>query len=231
MNIRGPMADEPRSTARHPGWHYVAAVGLGGLAVAAILLSVFVLPEVLVDDAVPGRRDMTPAERLKTENDIRTTLLQGLAGTFFLVTAFFTARQLRVSQDQLGLVTRQTELIEDRQLSERFGEALTRLDAEDSASAIGGIYVLDAVAKSSVEYVDSVAQVLTAFLQGEAESSRRLDSDVLGSPTILPVDAEITVLLRLANYHEPYGLIKVDHVTVGGSLVVGASILEACYER
>jgi hypothetical protein len=146
MNIRGPMADEPRSTARHPGWHYVAAVGLGGLAVAAILLSVFVLPEVLVDDAVPGRRDMTPAERLKTENDIRTTLLQGLAGTFFLVTAFFTARQLRVSQDQLGLVTRQTELTEDRQLSERFGEALTRLDAEDSASAIGGIYVLDAVA-------------------------------------------------------------------------------------
>jgi hypothetical protein len=51
------------------------------LAVAGLLtLVVYILPSVLVGPD----SDLTAAERLKAENDLRTTLIQGLGGAILL---------------------------------------------------------------------------------------------------------------------------------------------------
>src|SRR5918995_6037807 len=79
-----------------------ALLVVGGLVVASFI---YVLPQVLVPDrsvaslaAVedPAKRLELEDARLKQRNDVRTTLLQGLAGAVVAVGLSLTWRQIRV---------------------------------------------------------------------------------------------------------------------------------------
>lgn len=199
-------------------------VGIGITAVLTLIVaSVLILPSVLVDRGVYNRGPLTTAERLKAENDIRVALLQGIAGIFFLVTAVFTARQLRVSQQQLLLTTRQTKVTEEKQLAELFSEGLRHLGTTDLSTRLGGVYVLDGVAKASSEYVNPVAEVLCGVLR--AETVEPVNGGILASD--LRIETILEVLQRLTNYHGGYGLIEAsalvtESLGISGTYVGGS---------
>ncbi|WP_371524883.1 pentapeptide repeat-containing protein [Streptomyces sp. NBC_01283] len=98
--------------------------------------------------------DARVPDRAKAINDIRTTLLQGLAGVALLVGAFFTWRQLQVTR--YG------------QLSERFTAAVEQLGSPSVEVRIGAVFALERVAVDSRDDRGTVAEVLCLFAQRNA---------------------------------------------------------------
>jgi len=123
---------------------------LAGVVVVAAV--VFILPARL---ARSPKSPITPAERLKAENDVRTTLIQALGGAALLSGVYFTARTLKVNREG--------------QITERFTRAIDQLGNQNNLDVrLGGIYALERVARDSEQDHGPIMEVLTAFLREHA---------------------------------------------------------------
>jgi hypothetical protein len=127
-------------------------------------------PRLLVPPASDASlRDVTDAakrhelrdSRLKLQNDVRTTLLQGVGGLAVLIGAFFTYRQVQTSRRQL-------EIAQHGQVTERFTRAIDQLGHENLDVRLGGIYTLERIANDSAQDRTIVTEILTAFIRGHA---------------------------------------------------------------
>jgi uncharacterized protein YjbI with pentapeptide repeats len=153
--LRGVARWRPQ---RPPTAAWITVLVVAGLAVLAGC--VYVLPQVLVPDrsatslaAVPDAAKRLELEdaRLKQRNDVRTTLLQGLAGAVVAVGLSLTWRQIRVNQEG--------------QITERFNKAIDHLGSDKLDLRLGGIYALERIAKNSNDDRDTIAEILTAFVR------------------------------------------------------------------
>ncbi|MFI5808838.1 pentapeptide repeat-containing protein [Streptomyces sp. NPDC051561] len=117
----------------------------------SLLLVTFVTvaaPRYLLSWDAPG----TPVSlQAKAINDIRTTLLQGLAGIALLVGAFFSWRQLKVSNQT--------------QITQRFTAAVEQLGSTSPEVRLGAIFALERIADDSPYDRVTIAEVLCAFVQ------------------------------------------------------------------
>jgi uncharacterized protein YjbI with pentapeptide repeats len=141
-----------------PAAVWVALLVLGGIAVLAGCT--YVLPRVLVPDrsaaslaavADAAKRLELEDARLKQRNDVRTTLLQGLAGAVVAIGLSLTWRQIRVNQEG--------------QITERFNKAIDHLGSDKLDLRLGGIYALERIARNSKDDRDTIAEILTAFVR------------------------------------------------------------------
>ena len=98
-----------------------------------------------------ARRHELQVDRLRLQNDVRTTLLQGLAGLAVLVGAVYTYRQVQNSRRQLEVdrerlaysiesSREQHELDRQGQITERFTRAIDQLGHPNTDVQLGGIY-------------------------------------------------------------------------------------------
>jgi hypothetical protein len=158
------MARRLRESARTIGraavrGRWVAAVMVG---LAFVLWLVLFAPRLLVpatSDAdlrdVPGAaRWQARDSRLKLQNDVRNTLLQGVGGVAVLAGALFAFRQLRVTREG--------------QVTERYTRAIDQLGSENLDVRLGGIYALERMANDSPQDRATIAEVLTAFVRGHS---------------------------------------------------------------
>jgi hypothetical protein len=122
---------------------FVGAIGV----VVLLVFAVAILPPLLVDQAVFHN----PADAFKARNDVRTTLLQALAGVFFALGLVLTWRQLRVNQEG--------------QITERFTRAVDQIGAKQVDVRLGGIYALERIARDSPGDQAAVAEILTAYVR------------------------------------------------------------------
>ena len=180
------MAGRPGRTAgsfsRAPGWArglLLTVAGAGG--VAFVLWLVMFAPRLLVPSAsTDSLRDVADAakrhelqdNRLRLQNDARTTLLQGLGGLAVLVGVFFSYRQLQHNRRQLEhsiqASREQHELDRQGQITERLTRAVDQLGHERVDVRLGGIYALERIANDSPRDQAPVAEVLSAFVRGHA---------------------------------------------------------------
>jgi hypothetical protein len=93
-------------------------------------------------------------EGLKAQNEVRTTLLQGLAGLVLLVGAYFTYRQLHTAREG--------------QITERYTRAIDQLGHSEVDVRLGGIYALERIARDSLADRLTIGEVLTAFVRSHA---------------------------------------------------------------
>lgn len=94
------------------------------------------------------------ADELKAQNDVRTTLLQALAGGVLLLGAYFTWRQLRVTLEG--------------QLTDRYTKAVDQLGSDHLDVRVGGIYALERIARDSPYDRATIEEVLTAYVRDHA---------------------------------------------------------------
>jgi hypothetical protein len=99
--------------------------------------------------------------RLKLQNDVRTTLLQGLGGLAVLVGAFYTYRQVQTGRRQL-------EVAQQGQVTERFTRAIDQLGNENLDVRLGGIYALERIARDSPDDQATIGEILTAYIRSHA---------------------------------------------------------------
>ncbi len=132
------------------------ALGFGILLLFALVIAaVFVLPERLVPQNAPFNHE----DRVTAVNDVRTTLLQAVAGVLLVLGAVSAYRQLQVSQNQLSI-------LHEGQITERFSRAVDHLGREDNLSMrLGGIYALERIADTSWTDSGPIAEILCAYIR------------------------------------------------------------------
>jgi uncharacterized protein YjbI with pentapeptide repeats len=127
---------------------------------AVLLTAVVIVPPHLIDT-----HGTTAEQRLKAENDLRSTLLQAIAGAFLLLGLYFTAQTLRLN-------TRTLEVTREGQITERLTRAIEQLGNEESLDVrLGGIYALERLARDSPTDHGTIMEVLTAFLREHGPES------------------------------------------------------------
>jgi uncharacterized protein YjbI with pentapeptide repeats len=132
-----------------------------GWLIAVAVMSAFVVWLVLFAPAhfvpAPNEADLRTidaARRLELQNDVRTTLLQGLGGLAVLVGAFFTYRQLGIAREG--------------QVTERFTRAIDQLGNDNMDVRLGGIYALERMANDSPQDRATIGRILNTFVRGHA---------------------------------------------------------------
>ncbi len=94
-------------------------------------------------------------DRLNTQHAIYGTLIQALGGAFFVITAYFTYRNVRAA--------------EEKQVTERFSKAVEQIGNEQIQVRVGGIYSLERIAKDSPKDHWTIMEVLTSFVQEKSQ--------------------------------------------------------------
>jgi hypothetical protein len=150
-------------------------------------------------------------ERLKLQNDVRTTLIQALGGLAVLVGIFFTWGQLDTNRQQVGVardqlentknqVNQQLKQAEQQQIAERFARVTNQLGDKALELRIGGVYGLGAIAQDAPN-ADRVQiiEVLAAFVRehGNWNDGKSPTEKTLLQARAPEVQAAITVLSRI----------------------------------
>ncbi|MEU5953910.1 hypothetical protein [Streptomyces sp. NPDC047525] len=152
---------------------WLLGAGVALVSVTLVVLIVVVAPRHLLDWDTSGAR---VPDRAKAINDIRATLLQGLAGLALLVGAFFTWRQLQVSRHG--------------QLTGRFTAAVEQLGHSSVGVRIGAIFALERIAVDSRDDRGAVVEVLCLFAQRNALA---LTLDARPSPRAIAHSQEVAL--------------------------------------
>ena len=97
-------------------------------AIAIIWTAVVLAPTRLIENDLESRSKsaMSAAELLKAKNDVRTTLLQGLAGGFLFVGLYLTYRTIQVNREG--------------QITERFTRAIDQLGDGGELNVRWGVF-------------------------------------------------------------------------------------------
>src|SRR6266540_2264453 len=144
---------------------------------------------------------MTGRLGLRAQNEVRTTLLQGLGGIVVLVGAYFTYRQLHTSREG--------------QITERFTRAIDQLGHPQLDVRLGGIYALERIARDSPADRTTIGEILTAYVRSRAPWPPTLSSQYVATAPIREVrelqirapdvQAVLTVLGR-GGFADPKGV-------------------------
>ena len=155
----------------------------------ALLVGIWKVPQWQAN-SVPS---ITSKERAELENANRGTFLQALGGLFFLVTAYFTWRNLQVA--------------EDKQVTERFSKAIEQLGSDKLEVRLGGIYSLERIARDSERDHWTIMEVLVSFVKARSPKSQVIDQTE--QAVMADVQAAITVIGRRDYIKDPQGK-KID---------------------
>ena len=97
-------------------------------------------------------------ERIVAENNIRTSMIQGIGGILVAITAY------------VGYLNYRALL--EKNAADRFSRAVEQLGNDNIHVRLGGIYALEQIAKDAEEkYYWSVMETLTAYVRRESQSS------------------------------------------------------------
>ena len=138
-----------------------------------------------------------------------------MGGLFFFVTAFFTWRNIQIS--------------EEKQVSERFSKAVEQLGSDQIQVRLGGIYALERLAKDSPHDHWTVMEVLTAFIRETSSVNRDAHlTEEQRSPVTTDVQAALTVIGR-RNTTSESGNQKLDlsKINLSGANLSGAILSRA----
>lgn len=172
-------------------------LGLAALGVVGVLvLVIVVLPALLVGPDA----ELTAPEKLKAENDVRTTVLQALVGAVLLTGLYFTGRTYLLNRES--------------QVTERFTRAIDQVGNCDSLDVrLGGIYGLERIAQESQRDHWPIMEILTAFVrehtreaqsEWEAEHGER-SRPGYSQPAAADVQAALAVFGRRTREYEGKG--------------------------
>ncbi|MEO3859381.1 pentapeptide repeat-containing protein [Acrocarpospora sp. B8E8] len=131
------------------------------IAIIAVFLgSLAFLPTWLVQYSLGDHTAsaLAAADRLRAENDVRSTLLQGLGGLLALggiaLGAVMTMRQVSTSREG--------------QFIDLFTKAIEHLASEKTSVRHGGVYAMEQIAETAPHYRGHVAALLASFIRQQA---------------------------------------------------------------
>jgi Pentapeptide repeats (8 copies) len=215
---------------------FVLPVGIVG-GFALLIVCIFFLPQTIAPsrsaEDLEGMDGLTVKDRIqladdrrKLQNDVRTALLQGVAGGALLVGLLFTWQQQRATVQQ---VNDQLTVTRQGQIGERFSRAIGQLGSDKLDVRLGGIYELEQLARQADDRRLVIYEVLAAYTRQHApRSTTRQQMVQLRAPDVQlrapDVQAALTVLGRREHHPKDPSL---DLSGVRGADLAGADLREA----
>lgn len=145
---------------------------------------IWTVPRRVVDDD-KGVASLSTADRLKAENDVRATLIQGLLGASVIAGLYFSARTLRLGTGSLKVSADTLALNQDAEFVDRFTKAIDQLGHSSSDVRMGAIYALERVARySSVDH-PTVMEILAAYLREHSKSAGKTRGELQAAATVI----------------------------------------------
>lgn len=175
------------------------------LILTVVLTCVLIFPTQLIDRSLDPNvaKRLTPAERLKAENDIRMALIQGVGGLIVLIGGLAAWRQIQINRDallnSLESNAEQLRLSQEGQITERFTRAIDQLGGTSIEVQLGGIYALERIAKESEYDRIPIIEILTAYVRMHSPwppKDGSIETDLLLSVRAPAIQAIMTVLGR-----------------------------------
>jgi uncharacterized protein YjbI with pentapeptide repeats len=172
----------------------------------------------------PDKKVALEKDRIVLENNITNTIVQSLGGLFFVVTAYFTWRNLRVA--------------EDKQVTERFSNAVEQLGSDKIEVRLGGIYSLERITKDSPKDEWTIIEILTSFIREKSPldaskqsflapyllQQKQSSEENLQFNTTTDVQAALTVIGRLKPEESYYQRINLSRTDLSGADLSGADL-------
>ena len=156
------------------------------------------------------RGSLEPKDYLTLENAARATIAQTIGGFVLLIGLYFTAQNLRATQEATANNIKNTQenlkLSQEAQVTDRFTKAIGQLGDQKLEVRLGGIFALERIARVYKEYHWTIMEVLTAYLRENAAWKEEKAAEKVDLGRKLPSDIEgiIAVLRRRVLSHE-YG--------------------------
>jgi uncharacterized protein YjbI with pentapeptide repeats len=144
---------------RKPILKYLLGALAGVATVGLVLLVLWGGPWLLTRYPQQG---LTAEQELKAKNDVRTTLVQAVAGLAVAsgaIVTYRTFRRTRLEQD------RAYDLSQSRQVTETFAKAVEQLGHERAPVRLGGLHSLVGLAQDNPSRRQTVVDVLCAYLR------------------------------------------------------------------
>ncbi|MDQ6792166.1 MAG: pentapeptide repeat-containing protein [Candidatus Dormibacteraeota bacterium] len=213
--MRPAIAEKETSNRRRLRVALIVAVTV--IVVGGLLVLVVVVPPIVVRASRPDIRTASAADQLKSENDLRGTLVTMLAGvavaagTVVAALNFATSRAaLEETQLQNRLSRQQDrdqlELTRRGQITERFSKAIDQLgergekEPEKLDIRLGGIFALEQIARDSPELHWPIVEILTAFIREHTklDSSPQTAADPPRDDQRVPSNSRVTADIQAA---------------------------------
>lgn len=169
-------------------------------------------------DQLPDGKDKLALlkDRIALNNTINGSLVQAVGGVLLFVTAYVSLQNLKATQ-------RNVLVAEEKQVTERFTQAINQLGSEKITVRVGGIYALERISKDSEKDYWTIMEVLTSFVREPLQSdSRQLVVESL-TKIAKDVQAALTVICRRDVTKDLEGK-KLD---LSGANLEGADLIEA----
>lgn len=117
--------------------------------------------------------ELEPKDRANLEDANRRTFIQFLGGLFFFVTAYLSWRNLQTA--------------EDKEVNDRFSKAVELLGDDRLEVRLGGIYLLERIAKDSAKDHWTVMEVLTSYIREKSPVPQQetLPTDIQAALTVI----------------------------------------------
>jgi len=164
-----PIQETRSDETMHAGKRHTTMLMLVLLGTAMIVTAVVLLPGLLV----PSDQVLDPVHRLELQNEVRSTLLQGLGGVLLVAGAYFTWRQLDLNRAQLNHTLQVSEatsrLSNETMLNEMFRGALENLGHDKPGVRIGAIYAFEHVAKASDKLRQGIHELLAGYVRAQSQ--------------------------------------------------------------
>lgn len=136
------------------------------------------LPDSVVKkDKIALQKDLLIIEkdRVNAQNGIYGTLVQAIGGVFFFITAYFTWRNVKAT--------------EEKQVTERFSKAIEQLGSEKLEVRLGGIHSLERIARDSEKDYWTIMEILTSFLHEHSSAMQQelknINTDIQAVLTVI----------------------------------------------
>ncbi|TVP69218.1 MAG: pentapeptide repeat-containing protein [Leptolyngbya sp. LCM1.Bin17] len=115
------------------------------------------------------------AELLNANRESLLKIIQTIAGLGFIATAYLAWKNLKLAEENFYIIQKNFQVAEDKQVTERFGKAVEMLANEKLEVRVGGIYLLERIAKDSKEDQLIVIETLVAFIREQTTSKQYIE--------------------------------------------------------
>lgn len=200
------------------------------LGLSGLLTAIF-LPRWTVDNA-----KLTGTKRLEVANAYRVTIIQGFGGLFFLSTAYFTWRNLKVAEGNLTTAQNKQiadakvaelnlKAIQDKQLTERFAKAVEMLGHQDIHVRLGAIYLLERISKDSEQDYLQIMEILTAYVREKSPYQYPHNTvNNLEDESFVPLPIDIQAVLTVIGRRKDPETEELNSLDLSGSNLRGAKL-------
>lgn len=136
-----------------------------------LLTAIFIILYVFIGLYVMS---ISPVDKLiENETKALQTTATIFGGIAVIINAFFAAQRADAMDKTAKAAIRNTEIADDKQITERFAKAIEQLGSDKIETRLGAIYTLERIAKDSSKDHWTIMEILTAFVRENAPVNKK----------------------------------------------------------